>query len=173
MGEAELLKEELGRKMGGTASGTGNRSKRFIRSVVRGIYFKAKFTVVIHLRLSFCNAALTVICSEYINVKFSCNFQDCSVLKQHDGYFETDLVILNCGQMMSTAPELVTSSPNFRTIAAGDIWPLRMSWHAAGPIHGRSLVESGFEPGALQPRSRDLTTRPPRPSNVLKKHKNF
>ncbi|GBN53710.1 hypothetical protein AVEN_67376-1 [Araneus ventricosus] len=39
-----------------------------------------------------------------------------------------------------------------------------MIWLAAGPIHGGSLVESGFQPRALRPRSRDLTTRPPLPS---------
>ncbi|GBN30117.1 hypothetical protein AVEN_134019-1 [Araneus ventricosus] len=32
-----------------------------------------------------------------------------------------------------------------------------------GPIHGLSSVESGFEPGALRPHSRDLSTRPQRP----------
>ncbi|GBM77606.1 hypothetical protein AVEN_165632-1 [Araneus ventricosus] len=31
------------------------------------------------------------------------------------------------------------------------------------PIHGGSSVESGFEPGTLQPQSRNLTTRPPQP----------
>ncbi|GBL93988.1 hypothetical protein AVEN_76707-1 [Araneus ventricosus] len=31
-----------------------------------------------------------------------------------------------------------------------------------------SSVESGFEPGALLPQSRDLTTRPPRPLKFLK-----
>ncbi|GBO26496.1 hypothetical protein AVEN_49694-1, partial [Araneus ventricosus] len=29
--------------------------------------------------------------------------------------------------------------------------------------HGGSSVESGFEPGTFWPRSRDVTTRPPRP----------
>ncbi|GBN72266.1 hypothetical protein AVEN_161408-1 [Araneus ventricosus] len=33
---------------------------------------------------------------------------------------------------------------------------------ATGPMHGGSSVESGFEPGTLWPRSRDLTTWPPR-----------
>ncbi|GBN84389.1 hypothetical protein AVEN_68258-1 [Araneus ventricosus] len=37
----------------------------------------------------------------------------------------------------------------------------------AGPIHGGSSVESGFEPGTLRPQSRDLTTRPPRPCLVV------
>ncbi|GBM14044.1 hypothetical protein AVEN_209938-1 [Araneus ventricosus] len=32
----------------------------------------------------------------------------------------------------------------------------------SGPIQGGSSVESGFEPGALRPQSRDPTTRPPR-----------
>ncbi|GBM39263.1 hypothetical protein AVEN_140314-1 [Araneus ventricosus] len=42
------------------------------------------------------------------------------------------------------------------------ILPLRMIYSAAGPIHCGSLVKSGFEPGALRPQGRDLTTRPPR-----------
>ncbi|GBL73016.1 hypothetical protein AVEN_240232-1, partial [Araneus ventricosus] len=31
------------------------------------------------------------------------------------------------------------------------------------PIHGGASVESGFEPRAIRPQSRDLTTKPPRP----------
>ncbi|GBM54148.1 hypothetical protein AVEN_202511-1 [Araneus ventricosus] len=38
-----------------------------------------------------------------------------------------------------------------------------MIWRETGPIHGGSSVESGLEPGALRPQSRDLTTRAPRP----------
>ncbi|GBL55981.1 hypothetical protein AVEN_211586-1 [Araneus ventricosus] len=38
-----------------------------------------------------------------------------------------------------------------------------MILRATGPIHYRSSVESGFEPGTLQSPSRDLTTKPPRP----------
>ncbi|GBN62883.1 hypothetical protein AVEN_2543-1 [Araneus ventricosus] len=34
-------------------------------------------------------------------------------------------------------------------------------------MHGGSSVESGLEPGALRPQSRDLTTRPPRPVAAL------
>ncbi|GBL84862.1 hypothetical protein AVEN_93884-1 [Araneus ventricosus] len=41
--------------------------------------------------------------------------------------------------------------------------PLRMIWRATGPIHEGPSMESGFEPGALRPQSRDLTTRPPCP----------
>ncbi|GBM32642.1 hypothetical protein AVEN_89640-1 [Araneus ventricosus] len=36
------------------------------------------------------------------------------VLKQHEGYLGTDLVILNRGQMTRTTPELASPSPNFR-----------------------------------------------------------
>ncbi|GBO16701.1 hypothetical protein AVEN_268950-1 [Araneus ventricosus] len=43
---------------------------------------------------------------------------------------------------------------------------------AAGPIHGGSSVESGFELGTLQPQSRDLTSRPPRPMLKCKFHSN-
>ncbi|GBM80213.1 hypothetical protein AVEN_203725-1 [Araneus ventricosus] len=90
-----------------------------------------------------------------------------SVLKQHDGYFRTDLAILNHGQMTRTTPELApplqTSTPHQRE----DVWPLRMILRATGPIHVGSSVESGFESGALPPQSRNLTTRPPQPMNLV------
>ncbi|GBN00775.1 hypothetical protein AVEN_168993-1 [Araneus ventricosus] len=35
-----------------------------------------------------------------------------------------------------------------------------------GSINGGSSVESGLEPGISRPRSRDLTTRPPRPKGI-------
>ncbi|GBM00011.1 hypothetical protein AVEN_214090-1 [Araneus ventricosus] len=38
-----------------------------------------------------------------------------------------------------------------------------MILRATGPIHDRSSVESGFEPGILPPPSRGLTTKPSRP----------
>ncbi|GBN30403.1 hypothetical protein AVEN_17317-1 [Araneus ventricosus] len=57
------------------------------------------------------------------------------------------------------APPLQISTPHQRE----DVWPLRMIKRATGPIHGGSSVESGFEPRALRPQSRDLTTRPQRP----------
>ncbi|GBM64625.1 hypothetical protein AVEN_28226-1 [Araneus ventricosus] len=41
------------------------------------------------------------------------------VLKQHEGYLGTDLVILNCGQMTRTTPELAPPSPNFRATPTG------------------------------------------------------
>ncbi|GBM74015.1 hypothetical protein AVEN_57815-1 [Araneus ventricosus] len=40
-------------------------------------------------------------------------------LKQHDGYFGTDLVALNRGQMTRTTPELVPPSLNFHTTSVG------------------------------------------------------
>ncbi|GBM74680.1 hypothetical protein AVEN_58519-1 [Araneus ventricosus] len=42
-----------------------------------------------------------------------------SVLKRHEGYFGTDLDILNRGQMTKTTSELPTPSPNFHTTPAG------------------------------------------------------
>ncbi|GBN34770.1 hypothetical protein AVEN_209528-1 [Araneus ventricosus] len=60
------------------------------------------------------------------------------------------------------APHLQTSTPH----QGEDVWPLRMIWRATGPIHGGSSMESGFEPGTLWPKSRDLTTRPLRPSKL-------
>ncbi|GBM23278.1 hypothetical protein AVEN_214546-1 [Araneus ventricosus] len=44
-----------------------------------------------------------------------------SVLKQHEGYFGTDLVILNIGQMTRMTPKLARSSPNFRTKPAPSV----------------------------------------------------
>ncbi|GBN48200.1 hypothetical protein AVEN_156177-1 [Araneus ventricosus] len=63
------------------------------------------------------------------------------------------------------APPLQASTPHQRE----GVWPLRMIWRAAGPIHGGSSGESGFEPGTLRPQSRDLTTRPPRPLRCRKR----
>ncbi|GBM66348.1 hypothetical protein AVEN_227814-1 [Araneus ventricosus] len=41
------------------------------------------------------------------------------ILKQHEGYFRADLVILNLGQMTRTTPELAPPLPNFRTTPTG------------------------------------------------------
>ncbi|GBO26479.1 hypothetical protein AVEN_270029-1 [Araneus ventricosus] len=70
-----------------------------------------------------------------------------------------------------TRPELASPSPSFHVGRASvsifaphqreGVWPLPMIWRAAGPIHGGSSVESGFEPGTLRSQSRYLTTRPP------------
>ncbi|GBO35780.1 hypothetical protein AVEN_199554-1 [Araneus ventricosus] len=65
------------------------------------------------------------------------------------------------------APPLQTPTPRQQE----DVWPLRMVQRAAGPIHGGSSVESGFEPGALRPQGRDLATRPPRPPHDHRKTK--
>ncbi|GBN89647.1 hypothetical protein AVEN_174841-1 [Araneus ventricosus] len=50
------------------------------------------------------------------------------------------------------APPIQTSMPHQR----GDVWPLRMILRATGPIHGGSLVESGFEPGPFGPKAGTL-----------------
>ncbi|GBM32352.1 hypothetical protein AVEN_76061-1 [Araneus ventricosus] len=42
-----------------------------------------------------------------------------SIARNIEGYFGTDLVILNLGQM--TTPELASPSPNFRTTSANDL----------------------------------------------------
>ncbi|GBM28601.1 hypothetical protein AVEN_72175-1 [Araneus ventricosus] len=65
------------------------------------------------------------------------------------------------------APPLQASTPHQRE----GVWPLRMIWRAAGPIHGGSSVKLGFEPGTLRPQSRGLTTRPPRPMLARKEQK--
>ncbi|GBL79868.1 hypothetical protein AVEN_28930-1 [Araneus ventricosus] len=61
--------------------------------------------------------------------------------------------------MTRTAPEppLQASAPHQRE----DVWLLRINSRATAPIHLGSSVESGFEPGILWSRSRDLTTTPP------------
>ncbi|GBN63813.1 hypothetical protein AVEN_190365-1 [Araneus ventricosus] len=40
-------------------------------------------------------------------------------VNQHEGYFGTDLVILNLGQMTRTTPELAPPSPNFHATPTG------------------------------------------------------
>ncbi|GBM59034.1 hypothetical protein AVEN_104706-1, partial [Araneus ventricosus] len=63
--------------------------------------------------------------------------------------------------MTRTTPELAPLSRSFHSTPP--FGPLCMGYQAAGPIHGGSSVESGFEPGTLRLQSRDLTTRPPPP----------
>ncbi|GBN80913.1 hypothetical protein AVEN_67070-1 [Araneus ventricosus] len=60
-----------------------------------------------------------------------------------------------------TEPELAPPSPSCSTTSARGRLTLevRFSVHQAHKHDGSSL-ESGFEPGALPPQSRDLTTRP-------------
>ncbi|GBM89893.1 hypothetical protein AVEN_172168-1 [Araneus ventricosus] len=69
--------------------------------------------------------------------------------------------------MTSTTPELAPPLQNSKLHQREDVWPLRMIWRAAGPIHGGSSVEMGLEPGTLLPQSRDLTTRPPGPDGKM------
>ncbi|GBN79887.1 hypothetical protein AVEN_213650-1 [Araneus ventricosus] len=65
--------------------------------------------------------------------------------------------------MTRTAPEL--PSPLFKIFELdkrkGALYA-RMIYRAVGPIHGRVLVESVFEPGTLLPRRRELSNTPPR-----------
>ncbi|GBL89378.1 hypothetical protein AVEN_225894-1 [Araneus ventricosus] len=69
---------------------------------------------------------------------------------------------MNHAQMtLELAPPLQTFTSHQRE----DVRPLRMIYHTTGP--GRTSVESGFEPGTLRPLSRDLTTRPPLPYELL------
>ncbi|GBO02126.1 hypothetical protein AVEN_154094-1 [Araneus ventricosus] len=42
-----------------------------------------------------------------------------SRFEQHEGYFGTNLVILNLGQMTRTTPELAPPSPNFHATPTG------------------------------------------------------
>ncbi|GBL79590.1 hypothetical protein AVEN_217346-1 [Araneus ventricosus] len=70
--------------------------------------------------------------------------------------------------MTKTAPGLPPAFPGFRPAPAGG--RLATTYALACPLHGGSLVESGFEPGALQHRSRDLATRPPRPQAAFERN---
>ncbi|GBM08809.1 hypothetical protein AVEN_999-1 [Araneus ventricosus] len=60
-------------------------------------------------------------------------------------------------------PLLQASAPHQRW----GVWPLRMIWREAGPVHGGSSVGLGFEPGVLWPQGRGLTTRPRRLLDML------
>ncbi|GBN00443.1 hypothetical protein AVEN_31217-1, partial [Araneus ventricosus] len=62
----------------------------------------------------------------------------------------SDLVTMNSCQMTKTTPELAPLSPNFRI--GGRLTHIRFKVHQALKPDG-SLVESGFEPEALQLRS--------------------
>ncbi|GBM74278.1 hypothetical protein AVEN_109097-1 [Araneus ventricosus] len=63
--------------------------------------------------------------------------------------------------MKRTTPELAPS-PNFRNTPTGR----RLIWRATGPMHDGCSMEWGLEPRALQPRSCDLSTRPPQPPEI-------
>ncbi|GBO22572.1 hypothetical protein AVEN_251905-1 [Araneus ventricosus] len=75
----------------------------------------------------------------------------------HQGYCDC----VNVGSHQMTEPELAPPSPSCSTTSARGRLTLdvRFSVHQAH-IHDGSSLESGFEPGALPPQSRDLTTRP-------------
>ncbi|GBL95241.1 hypothetical protein AVEN_37707-1 [Araneus ventricosus] len=74
-----------------------------------------------------------------------------------------DLVILNRCQMMSTTHKPTASSPLHITPEDGRLTlDVRFDKHQAY-IHDGCLGDKVFEPGILQPRSRDLNTKPPWP----------
>ncbi|GBN25944.1 hypothetical protein AVEN_273345-1 [Araneus ventricosus] len=80
--------------------------------------------------------------------------------KELEGYFGTDLVILNLGQVTRTSFELAPPSPNFLTTPAGG----RLA-HARFEVYqahkdGASSVELGLKSGTIRFPSRYLTTRP-------------
>ncbi|GBM55581.1 hypothetical protein AVEN_267378-1 [Araneus ventricosus] len=74
-----------------------------------------------------------------------------------------NLIILNHGQLTRTPPALAPSLQTSMPHQQEGVWPLRMTELEAGPIHGGSPAESGFEPGTLRVQSRHLITRPPLP----------
>ncbi|GBM97404.1 hypothetical protein AVEN_260337-1 [Araneus ventricosus] len=88
------------------------------------------------------------------------------LLKQHEGCFGRELVNFNRSHMTRTTPELAPPLQTFEQHQQEDVWPPRYDLECNGTIHGVSSVESGFEPRSLQPLSRDLTTKPPRPRHI-------
>ncbi|GBM31699.1 hypothetical protein AVEN_45625-1 [Araneus ventricosus] len=76
----------------------------------------------------------------------------------HEGFFGTDLVVLNRVRRRGQHLDLAPPSPSFHTTSAGGrlIHEVGLSVQQ-DHMHGGSSGESGFEPGTLQPRSRDLT----------------
>ncbi|GBN22129.1 hypothetical protein AVEN_26083-1 [Araneus ventricosus] len=75
-------------------------------------------------------------------------------LKQHEGYFATDLGVWNRGRLLSWCPlpKLPHSGGRLNDSAR------------SGAPH---TAESDFEPGTIRPRSRELITRPPRPATAI------
>ncbi|GBN56646.1 hypothetical protein AVEN_123125-1 [Araneus ventricosus] len=57
--------------------------------------------------------------------------------------------------MKRTTPERAPSLQIFEPHQREDVWQLRMIQRAAGPIHGGSSVESGFEPATLRYSNRE------------------
>ncbi|GBO04267.1 hypothetical protein AVEN_150639-1 [Araneus ventricosus] len=72
------------------------------------------------------------------------------------GYFGTNL-----GQMMRKAPRLTPPPQTSAPHQPENFWPPAYDSTCNTPNTRR--IVSGFEPRTLQPQSRDLTTRPPRP----------
>ncbi|GBM58243.1 hypothetical protein AVEN_85842-1 [Araneus ventricosus] len=64
--------------------------------------------------------------------------------------------------MTRTTTELAPPSPNFHATPTGGRLTTTYDLTCNRP-HTRRIFSGGFEPGALRPQSRDLTTRPPRP----------
>ncbi|GBN88974.1 hypothetical protein AVEN_88073-1 [Araneus ventricosus] len=63
--------------------------------------------------------------------------------------------------MTRTTPDLTPPSPNIRNTSAGESMT-RVIMFSVHKVHmlGGSSTKSGFEPGAIRFRRRDLTTRP-------------
>ncbi|GBL68361.1 hypothetical protein AVEN_248321-1 [Araneus ventricosus] len=64
--------------------------------------------------------------------------------------------------MKRPTPALVPRSPSLPTTPArGSLAPYVCVGVQQAYIHGESSVKAAFDPGALRPQSRDLTTRTP------------
>ncbi|GBN14836.1 hypothetical protein AVEN_213322-1 [Araneus ventricosus] len=86
------------------------------------------------------------------------------VLKQHEGYFAMDLVILNSDPMMRMTLELAPPSPIVHTTPAEARLTHVIFYVLQAHKQGGSSVISGFEPGASGTDVKILPQGPPRPS---------
>ncbi|GBN34160.1 hypothetical protein AVEN_34877-1 [Araneus ventricosus] len=84
------------------------------------------------------NQNISILCKKGLDVS------DKLMREQHKGYFGTDLVILNSGQITRTVPELATLTKLPHHTGGS------MIERATSPIQEGSSVESSFEPGPLR-----------------------
>ncbi|GBN95366.1 hypothetical protein AVEN_126333-1 [Araneus ventricosus] len=76
--------------------------------------------------------------------------------KQHEGYFGTDLVTLNRGQLMGTTPELAHPLQASLSHQREEHMATKYDLERNRPHTGGSSVESGFEPGVFRPEAMTL-----------------
>ncbi|GBM33086.1 hypothetical protein AVEN_9630-1 [Araneus ventricosus] len=93
------------------------------------------------------------------------------ILKQLEGYFGTDLVIFNLGQITRKTPQLAPPSPNFLTTPVGG----RLACDLTCNKFNTRQIFNGIEFRAWNPaaQGREFTTRPPRPDLMPGNHSKF